>query len=84
MRMMGGDSVAYDEKNVAGRSDDHAGPALAYYGSREETPLTWGGSGASMLGVDGILLSVAGSARAETPYPAWLRISAGTSVIRRI
>ena len=47
MRMMGADSVAYHEDNVAGRADDHAGAALAYYGSRGETPLAWGGSGRS-------------------------------------
>lgn len=53
MRMMGSDSVAYHEHNVAGRGDDHTGLALAYYGSRGETPLAWGGSGRSTLGVDG-------------------------------
>ena len=53
MRMMGADSVAYHEHNVAGRGDDHTGKALAYYGSRGETPLTWGGSGRSTLGVEG-------------------------------
>jgi hypothetical protein len=53
MRMMGADSVAYHEDNVAGRADDHAGAALDYYGSRGETPLRWGGSGAHLLGVEG-------------------------------
>lgn len=53
MRMMGADIVAYHEHNVAGRGDDHTGLALSYYGSRGETPLTWGGSGRSTLGVDG-------------------------------
>ncbi|MDP9072553.1 MAG: relaxase domain-containing protein, partial [Actinomycetota bacterium] len=59
MPMMGADSVAYHEKNVAGRGDDHAGQALAYYGSRGETPLTWGRSGRSTLGVDGPVTSEA-------------------------
>jgi conjugative relaxase-like TrwC/TraI family protein len=53
MRMMGADSVAYHEANVANRADDHAGAALDYYGSRGETPLRWGGSAAHLLGVEG-------------------------------
>ncbi len=53
MRMMGADSVGYHEENVARRRDDHAGLALADYGSRGETPLTWGGSGRTRLGVGG-------------------------------
>ena len=53
MRMMGADSVAYHEANVASRADDHAGAALDYYGSRGETPLRWGGAGAHLLGVEG-------------------------------
>jgi len=53
MRMMGADSVEYHEANVANRADDHAGAALDYYGSRGETPLVWGGSGAHLLGVEG-------------------------------
>ena len=46
MAMMGAGSVEYHEENVVDRADDHAGAALAYYGSRGETPLVWGGSGA--------------------------------------
>jgi conjugative relaxase-like TrwC/TraI family protein len=46
-------SVNYHEKNVADRADDHPGQALGYYGSRGETPLTWGGSGAPMLDLQG-------------------------------
>ncbi len=53
MALMGAESVAYHEANVADRADDHAGAALAYYGSRGETPLVWGGSGARLLGLDG-------------------------------
>jgi conjugative relaxase-like TrwC/TraI family protein len=53
MRMMGADSVTYHEANVANRADDHAGAALDYYGSRGETRIRWGGSGAHMLGVEG-------------------------------
>ena len=53
MRMMGADSVAYHRDTVLGRADDHPGQALAYYASRGETPLTWGGSGARALGLEG-------------------------------
>src|SRR5437762_11625740 len=51
MRMMGVDSVAYHEKTVMGRADDFPGRALAYYASRGETPLVWGGAGAERLGL---------------------------------
>ena len=53
MRMMGADSVAYHEKTVMGRVDDFPGRALAYYASRGETPLVWGGAGAERLGLVG-------------------------------
>ena len=53
MALMGAESVEYHERNVADRADDHAGEALAYYGSRGETPLRWGGAGAELLGVEG-------------------------------
>jgi len=53
MRMMGADSVAYHEKTVMGRADDFPGSALAYYASRGETPLVWGGAGAERLGLVG-------------------------------
>jgi conjugative relaxase-like TrwC/TraI family protein len=53
MRMMGTRSVGYHERNVRDRADDAAGAALAYYGSRGETPLVWGGSGAEHLGLSG-------------------------------
>ena len=53
MRMMGADSVAYHRETVLGRADDHAGQALAYYASRGETPLVWGGAGARALGLVG-------------------------------
>jgi conjugative relaxase-like TrwC/TraI family protein len=53
MRMMGADSVAYHRATVINRSDDHPGQALAYYASRGETPLEWGGSGARALGLSG-------------------------------
>src|SRR3954470_13262258 len=53
MRMMGTESVAYHQATVVGRGDDHAGQALAYYASRGETPLEWGGSGAQRLGLEG-------------------------------
>ena len=53
MRMMGAESVAYHERTVLGRGDDFPGMALAYYASRGETPLVWGGSGAASLGLEG-------------------------------
>ncbi len=49
MRMMGVDSVDYHEHTVAGRGDD---PVAAYYASRGETPMTWGGTGRHLLGLD--------------------------------
>jgi conjugative relaxase-like TrwC/TraI family protein len=52
-RAMGADEVAYHEATVLGRADDHEGAALAYYGSRGETPLRWGGAGAARLGLSG-------------------------------
>ena len=51
--MMGADSVAYHEHTVLDRGDDHPGQALAYYASRGETPLVWGGRGAGRLGLSG-------------------------------
>jgi hypothetical protein len=53
MRMMGADSVGYHERTVLGREDDPVGNALAYYASRGETPMAWGGAGAAGLGLDG-------------------------------
>jgi conjugative relaxase-like TrwC/TraI family protein len=53
MRMMGADSVAYHRDTVLHRADDHPGQALAYYASRGETPLAWGGAGARALGLVG-------------------------------
>jgi conjugative relaxase-like TrwC/TraI family protein len=53
MRMMGADSVDYHRETVLNRADDHPGQALAYYASRGETPLVWGGSGAQALGLVG-------------------------------
>ena len=53
MRMMGAESVAYHRETVMARGDDHAGQALAYYASRGETPLTWGGQGAARFGLSG-------------------------------
>ncbi len=51
--MMGADSVAYHRATVLARGDDHPGQALAYYASRGETPLMWGGAGAGALGLAG-------------------------------
>ena len=51
--MMGADSVDYHRSTVLHRADDHPGQALAYYASRGETPLVWGGSGARALGLVG-------------------------------
>jgi conjugative relaxase-like TrwC/TraI family protein len=53
MRMMGGASVEYHRKTVVERGDDYPGRALAYYASRGETPLVWGGTGAAGLGLAG-------------------------------
>jgi conjugative relaxase-like TrwC/TraI family protein len=53
MRMMGADSVDYHRSTVLARGDDHPGQALAYYASRGETPLLWGGKGAERLGLAG-------------------------------
>ena len=53
MRMMGADSVDYHRATVLARGDDHPGQALAYYDSRGETPLLWGGAGARLLGLEG-------------------------------
>ena len=52
-RPMGADEVAYHKATVLGRADDHPGAALAYYGSRGETPLRWAGAGAVRLGLAG-------------------------------
>jgi len=57
MAMMGAESVAYHEANVSLRADDFPGQALAYYASRGETPLRWGGSGAAALGLSGAVTS---------------------------
>ena len=46
-------SVAYHEHTVAGRGDDPVASALDYYASRGETPMSWGGSGAVFLGLEG-------------------------------
>ena len=53
MRLMGAHSVAYHEHTVAGRGDDPVANALEYYASRGETPMSWGGSGAALLGLEG-------------------------------
>ncbi len=53
MRMMGADSVEYHEQTVAGRGDDPVMAAAAYYSSRGETPMTWGGQGCGLLGLGG-------------------------------
>jgi conjugative relaxase-like TrwC/TraI family protein len=50
---MGADEVAYHQATVVGRSDDHPGAALDYYGSRGETPLRWAGACAARLGLSG-------------------------------
>ena len=52
-RMMGIESVEYHRRTVLGRDDDFEGGALAYYGSRGETPLQWGGRLAERLGLVG-------------------------------
>ena len=54
--MMGAESVEYHRATVLGRVDDHPGLAMEYYASRGETPLVWGGSGATSLGLAGAVL----------------------------
>ena len=51
MRMMGRESVEYHRATVLERRDDYPRRALAYYASRGERPLVWGGSGAEALGL---------------------------------
>ena len=53
MRLMGAHSVAYHEHTVVGRGDDPVANAHEYYASRGETPMSWGGSGAALLGLEG-------------------------------
>jgi hypothetical protein len=53
LRIMGADSVDYPPGHGAGPGRDHPGRALAYYASRGETPLLWGGAGAGLLGLQG-------------------------------
>ena len=53
MRMMGQASVEYHRETVNDHIDDFPGQALAYYASRGETPLAWGGSGTDALGLCG-------------------------------
>jgi conjugative relaxase-like TrwC/TraI family protein len=50
---MGAESVAYHRRTVMERGDDYPGKALAYYASRGETSLCWGGSGATALDLNG-------------------------------
>ena len=53
MRRMGSAEVDYHKQTVLERGDDYPGLALEYYGSRGETPLRWGGTGAARLGLSG-------------------------------
>jgi conjugative relaxase-like TrwC/TraI family protein len=53
MAMMGANSIDYHRATIIERGDDYPGRALRYYGSRGETPLVWGGSGAPRLGLSG-------------------------------
>src|SRR3546814_8421607 len=52
-QIMGAGSVRYHRDTVLDRADDFPGQTLAYYGSRGETPMTWGGAGAERLGLTG-------------------------------
>lgn len=51
--MMGAESVAYHRETIIERADDHPEATRSYYSSRGETPLSWGGSGATALGLEG-------------------------------
>jgi conjugative relaxase-like TrwC/TraI family protein len=53
MAMLGERSVQYHRATIVERADDYPGRALEYYGTRGETPLVWGGSGAGRLGLEG-------------------------------
>jgi len=80
MRMMGADSVAYHRATVAERGDDHPGQALAYYASRGETPLVWGGNGAERLGLAGAVsdesyTAIFGPDGAVHPHEDWRLVS---------
>ena len=57
MRMMGADSVRYHGETLLLRLDDHPRWAMAYYASRGETPLMWGGHGARVLHLSGAVTS---------------------------
>ena len=72
MRMMGAESVAYHRHTVLERGDDYPGMALAYYASRGETPLRWGGTGADGAGPgrSGVARSVRGDLRAGRRPPS--------------
>ena len=59
MRMMGRESVEYHRATVLERSDDFPGRALAYYASRGETPMAWGGTGTRALGPEGAVTAEA-------------------------
>jgi conjugative relaxase-like TrwC/TraI family protein len=52
-QIMGAGSVRYHRDTVLDRADDFPGQTLAYYGSRGETPMAWGGAGAARLGLTG-------------------------------
>ena len=74
MSMMGVDSVEYHEHTVAGRGDDPVIAAAAYYASRGETPMTWGGRGCRLLGLAGEVdlgdyRAIFGPAAPTTPVP---------------
>jgi conjugative relaxase-like TrwC/TraI family protein len=57
--MMGRESVEYHRRTVIERDDDFPKQALAYYASRGETALVWGGSGAGRLGLTGTVTAEA-------------------------
>ncbi len=61
------------------RGDDYPGMALAYYASRGETPLRWGGSGADGAGPgrSGVAGGVRGDLRAGRRPPSRKRGAAG-------
>ena len=77
--MMGADSVAYHRATVLNRSDDHPGQALAYYASRGETPLVWGGSGAGALSLSGNVCDAAYEAIYGPVAPTIRRAGSGWS-----
>jgi hypothetical protein len=80
MRMMGRESVEYHRATMLERVDDYPGQAIAYYASRGETPLAWGGTGVEALGLEGPVTpetyeAIYGSGGARHPHTSGRLVS---------